>query len=92
MSMTRQEKIDVITAHVDGKVIEIRNHTKDDKWSVVCRPNFDSFDTADYRVKPEPREGWLFPGQLWSREELSEENMKGVIFVREVLPRPEGAQ
>jgi hypothetical protein len=57
--MTHDEMIEVIQAHKDGKVIQLRGLQRD--WIDVPRtPDWD-FPNIIYRVKPEPKEYWLVP-------------------------------
>ncbi len=57
--MTHDEMIEVIQAHKDGKVIQLRSMQGD--WIDVPRtPDWD-FPNIIYRPKPEPKEYWLVP-------------------------------
>lgn len=64
--MSHDAMIEVISAHKAGKTIQYRHisWTKDKGWQdnpvhLVAGPNFDFMD-FEYRVKPEPREFWVF--------------------------------
>ena len=55
---TLEEKIEVMKAALDGKEIEYKE--PDEKyWKVMESPEFDSWHSGDYRVKPELLEFWV---------------------------------
>jgi hypothetical protein len=58
--MTHDEMIEVIQAHKDGKVIQIRMANGGSEWMRNDAPQWNFF-SAEYRVKPVPKEYWLVP-------------------------------
>jgi hypothetical protein len=58
--MTHDEMIEVIQAHKDGKAIQARLAGGGSEWKRNTAPQW-NFLSAEYRVKPEPKEYWLVP-------------------------------
>jgi hypothetical protein len=58
--MTHDEMIEVIQAHKDGKVIQIRMPYGGIEWMRNDAPQW-NFLSAEYRVKPAPKEYWMVP-------------------------------
>jgi hypothetical protein len=58
--MTHDEMIAVIQAHKDGKVIQARLGGGGSEWKRNNAPQW-NFLSAEYRVKPMPKEYWLVP-------------------------------
>jgi hypothetical protein len=58
--MTHDEMIEVIQAHKDGKVIQIRMPYGGIEWMRNDAPQWNFF-SVEYRAKPEPKEYWLVP-------------------------------
>lgn len=81
--MTIDEMIAVLQAAKAGKQIEARPHDMSQTWfTVIWTPeNRWQFDKFDYRVKPEPREGWIHPNDLLKDNQRGQFDIK----VREVL-------
>ncbi len=94
--MNTKEKIKVMQAWVDGKIIEIlyeRSPVETDIWAPVDAPNWDWVNNT-YRIKPTPREFWLNLksinyGDAWADEETANKafytGYKEQIKVKEVL-------
>ncbi len=51
-----EEKIKVMQAYSKGKIIEVRNHEREE-WRETPLPCWDWFE-CDYRVKPEVKKGY----------------------------------
>jgi hypothetical protein len=70
--MTIDEQIAVMTAFRDGKAVEFRCTTTNNRWMTTDKPVW-NFHEIEYRVKPEPpkpREFWLKgvpPGFIMAR-------------------------
>ncbi len=74
-----RELLPIIQAFAEGKEIEalIGRH-----WN-ICTPTFD--DEFEYRIKPEPREFWLFVSGEWQEAYSKDMPLHKSILVREVL-------
>ena len=57
--MTHDEMIEVIQAHKNGKVIQVRT-APSALWCTTIVPNW-NFGFLEFRVKPQPKEYWLIP-------------------------------
>lgn len=51
--MTKDEKLAIIAAHLDGKTIQLRQKGTNLPWHKIDNPAW-MFDKFDYRIKPEP--------------------------------------
>lgn len=98
MSMSHDEMIAVISAHRDGKPLQMRlyRETSENAWLDIPDPTF-RFHYTDYRIKPippKPRE-WWFVKDLgegngcygWTRHDVEQEGIPYLeqVHVREVL-------
>ncbi len=89
-----KKAIEVMQAYVDDKEVESRNVSGSSSWgSTFTTWNWSRFE---YRIKPKPREFWLYPfdeGLKVAESRQKAEDYKceqvggylGVIKVREVL-------
>ena len=50
-----KELLPVMTAYAEGKTIQ--SLFESDKWTDISHPHW--FDNVKYRVKPEPKYGWI---------------------------------
>lgn len=61
MSMHAAEIIEVVKGYLDGKQIQVRPaHILTSPWDDVSGEPAWDFWSNDYRVKPEPRQWWIF--------------------------------
>ena len=79
----------IIQAFADGKIIQTKYNDRryrKDTWFDTPDPEW--YEHHDHRIKPEPREFWLYPiGNEWGGVD-SEDKAKpysGVFKVREVI-------
>lgn len=66
---TTQEKIGIMTAHLEGKPIECRHKLMKD-WHGDANPAWD-WANYEYRVKPQPKELWVVSSEGYPHENLS---------------------
>ena len=80
---TLKEKIEVMQAALDEKEIEVLRYDSD-IWIICYKPSF-NWDINDYRIKPEPLEGWfnIYKDKaigLYETKEEAEEGAHNVII------------
>ena len=75
-----RRRIEVMQAFVDGKEIQARPY-EGGIWSSVNFPEW-KWHRNDYRIKPEPREGWVRISDLHHKVDFCDGNC---IRVREVI-------
>lgn len=64
--MTTEEQIEIMQAYVDGKTIQTKSKHRKDGWEdfVANRNPYWTWETIEYRVKPEPKYRPLKPEEL----------------------------
>lgn len=84
---------EVMLAFADGAEVE-SDPISSNEWRAVQHPNWDWY-TANYRVKPEPREWWIVPNAAHASSSRDEANeladsmewpISSIVHVREVIP------